>query len=153
MGSDQPKFTNEFSLPIVVANAHNIRAIRSIDGFTQPSTKGKTKIALIGDGVWIVTISNKKNALSVSDFKKPTLDLVFSGTEEATFNDEPLTDVFSFNDGAYNASDAGEFLISGVPKNITMNMSMHANLLPTFATAVPAPDLMTWGGLGYSSNV
>ena len=63
--------------------------------------------------------------------------------------DEPLTDVFQFQDGAYNPSDAGEFLIAGVPKTLSLTMSLHANLLPTFAVGVPAPDLLTWGGAGY----
>lgn len=57
-------------------------------------------------------------------------------------NGKPLN-AFSFNDGTYDASNSGKFIVSGTPKAISMDISMSAVSLPQFAVGKDsiAPDM------------
>lgn len=114
----------------------NVRAIRDVNGFTQPSTSSgtETTLAFLGDGIFIVKIAQD----SSGNLVQPSPITVTAAT---SWNGDPLSEIFKFDDGCYNGQNSGQFLAAGVPSQLSLSMSIGATTLPTFAVGTIAPDM------------
>ncbi len=89
-------------------------------------------MVLLGEGIYIATISVQGNQLSIS------------ATEAISeLDNKPFTDKITFNDGNYNGSNGGQFIAVGSPTNVSMTLNLQLNALPQFAVGTYASDVST----------